>query len=67
MRFRIDPGEDLSMPTDRCGLELSTASTPARDASWRKIGREFGEIRTAVWVPNEAGGTVPGSDRRSPN
>ena len=20
--------------------------------SWRKIGREFGEIRTAVWVPN---------------
>lgn len=21
-------------------------------ASWRKIGREFGEIRTVVWVPN---------------
>ena len=21
-------------------------------ASWRKIAREFGEIRTAVWVPN---------------
>src|SRR5262249_10247547 len=21
-------------------------------ASWRKIGREFGEIRAAVWVPN---------------
>jgi photosystem II stability/assembly factor-like uncharacterized protein len=21
-------------------------------ASWRKIGREFGEIRTAVWLPN---------------
>ncbi len=21
-------------------------------ASWRKIGREFGEIRTAAWVPN---------------
>ena len=20
--------------------------------SWRKIAREFGEIRTAVWVPN---------------
>ena len=22
------------------------------DASWRKIAREFGEIRAAVWVPN---------------
>jgi hypothetical protein len=22
-------------------------------ASWRKIAREFGEIRAAVWVPNE--------------
>jgi hypothetical protein len=21
-------------------------------ASWRKIAREFGEIRAAVWVPN---------------
>jgi hypothetical protein len=21
-------------------------------ASWRKIARDFGEIRTAVWVPN---------------
>jgi photosystem II stability/assembly factor-like uncharacterized protein len=21
-------------------------------ASWRKVGRDFGEIRTAVWVPN---------------
>ncbi len=25
---------------------------PAGDASWRKIEREFGEIRTAVWMPN---------------
>ena len=21
-------------------------------ASWRKIAREFGEIRAAVWIPN---------------
>ena len=21
-------------------------------ASWRKIARDFGEIRTAVWLPN---------------
>jgi hypothetical protein len=52
MRFRIDLGEDLSMLTDRYGLALSTASTQPGDASWHKIGREFSEIRTAVWVPN---------------
>ena len=34
--------------------------------SWRKIGREFGEIRTAAWVPNSisSGRNCSGSDSR---
>ena len=26
--------------------------TEDADASWRKIAREFGEIRAAIWLPN---------------
>jgi photosystem II stability/assembly factor-like uncharacterized protein len=34
------------------GLFGEVYVTEDAGASWRKIGREFGEIRTAAWLPN---------------
>jgi hypothetical protein len=35
-----------------CDARNPVYVTEDAGASWRKIAREFGEIRAAVWLPN---------------